>query len=573
MISPTRSWLIPLILALAAAVFLIVFQSDVPNGDGRVYIRQITEGLFVWNPNHLLMEPLGLVWYRLVQALGLGWTLFGALKVLAGVAAIATLVIFHRTVSLATGGDVLLSLFIPHQTASLVTGGAALLSATATAGFFFSAHFLSMAIAEEFFVVQMPLVAGALWFATRWATDTAAPGGGRAVHLAAAGAMTGLATGVAINNAFLALGLGLGVFAATRGPWQARLRNAVICWGTGVAVAAPIFLAAGLTNSSGQSFLSWLLSYQGTADNPAEVMFRVQMTPVGLAVSLATAAYGSVSSLVSPGELGSALEPLVRGRPLEFVPDTTHLVVTVLLLLVLALLLLPAALWLVRRRGRRAPLELVAIGWLIGYAGFNLYWVDTSDQFFITQLPAFWLLVALFVRARADADAAQAPRQRRAWWTWATTAAVALLAVVNIQAVLVPRAFMDIESRHAAFRALLRPGDLIVTTGWDDMAWLQVDPGERLERVQLMDLVLRSRKGDPDLEALPARARAHVAGGGRVIVARLFDRDREGRPWEDLDRLRWPRPRLQGLFKDFEAVPIGRVDAVVLRELRPRALP
>ena len=160
-----------------------------------------------------------------------------------------------------------------------------------------------------------------------------------------------------------------------------------------------------------------------------------------------------------------------------------------------------------------------------------------------------------------------------AWWTWATTAAVALLAVVNIQAVLVPRAFMDIESRHAAFRALLRPGDLIVTTGWDDMAWLQVDPGERLERLQLMDLVLRSRKGDPALEALPARARAHVAGGGRVIVARLFDRDREGRPWEDLDRLRWPRPRLQGLFKDFEAVPIGRVDAVVFRELRPRALP
>jgi hypothetical protein len=556
--TPPARWLTPIAIAVAAAIFLIAFQADLPNGDGRVYLRQITAGHFVWNPNHLLMEPIGLVWFRLTQVLGTGWSLFGALKVLAGISAIAATLIFYRT-------------------AATAAGGAPLVALIATAGLFFSAHFVGMAIAEEFFIVQMPVVAGALWWATRWAcspapADPRAPGGRPA--LVAAGALTGLATAVAINNAFLALGLGVGACLATRGAWSQRVLNAVTVWAAGVAVAGPVYLAAGLSNDSGQTFLQWLLSYQGTADNPAEVMFRVQMTPVGLAISLATAAYGSVSSLVSPGELGSALEPVVRGRPLEFVPDTTHLAITGLLLVALAGVLLPAALWLIRR-GRRAPLEIVCLAWLIGYAGFNLYWVDTSDQFFITQLPAFWLLLLLFVRSRLDAaaqpvaPATAAPRR----WTWAMAVAVALLAAVNLQAVVAPRAFMDIESRHAAFAALLRPGDLIVTTGWDDLAWLRVDPGEPYERLQLMDLVLRARKGDPELDQLPARARAHVAAGRRVLVARLFDRDREGRPWEDLDRLRWPRPRLQALFKDFEAVPLGRVDAVVVRELRPRAGP
>jgi len=558
MTTPRTGWLTPLAIVVTAAVLLVVFQADVPNGDGRVYIRQITEGGFLWNPNHLLMEPMGLVWFRLTQALGLGWSLFGALKVLAGVSAIAATLIFHRT-------------------AVSVARGAPLVALTATAGLFFSAHFVSMAIAEEFFVVQMPAVTGSLWFVSRWVAymaDGQAAKGRRA--LAAAGALAGLATAIAINNAFLALGLGVGVLFASARPWRNRMLNALTVWIAGVAVAGPIFLAAGLTNASGQSFLQWLLSYQGTADNPAEVMFRVQMTPVGLAVSLATAAYGSVSSLVSPGELGSALEPVVRGRPLEFVPDTAHLAITVLLLLALAAVLLPAALWLVRR-GRRAPLEIICLGWLIGYAGFNLYWVDTSDQFFITQLPAFWLLLLLFVCSRVNAAVASPapspPKPARSRWAWAMAAAVALLAAVNLQAVVAPRAFMDLESRHAAFVALLRPGDLVVTTGWDDLAWLRVEPGAPYERLQLMDLVLRSRKGDPELDNLPARARAHLASGRRVLVARLYDRDREGRPWEDLERLRWPRPRLQGLFTSFDAVPIGRVDAVVFRELRLRKAP
>jgi hypothetical protein len=52
-----------------------------------------------------------------------------------------------------------------------------------------------------------------------------------------------------------------------------------------------------------------------------------------------------------------------------------------------------------------------------------------------------------------------------------------------------------------------------------------------------------------------------------VLVVRVYDLDRRGRPWEQLAKLGWPRARLQDLFAGFASKPIARIDDVVIREL------
>ncbi len=114
---------------------------------------------------------------------------------------------------------------------------------------------------------------------------------------------------------------------------------------------------------------------------------------------------------------------------------------------------------------------------------------------------------------------------------------------------------------------MLRPGDLLITTGWDRYAWIGVPGGARYEQILLMELALQSTGSPGGLEALPARIASQIAGGGRVIVARVFDRDREARPWEQIAKLGWSRRQLQELLSGFRAREIGRVDGVVFREL------
>jgi hypothetical protein len=132
-----------------------------------------------------------------------------------------------------------------------------------------------------------------------------------------------------------------------------------------------------------------------------------------------------------------------------------------------------------------------------------------------------------------------------------------------------PRAFAHTGAKRDAFVDMIRDGDLFVTTGWDDLLWIPPsDTRKQYERVLLMDLALRSRGGEPVLDRLPERMRIHLSGGGRVIVGRVFDVDREGRPWEQLAKLGWPRAKLQKLFDGFEHRAIATIDTVVFHELR-----
>jgi hypothetical protein len=539
-------WLERLVLMLSAAVYLYVCQSQAPNGDGSIYIRMVESGTILWNPNHLYFEPTAFFAHWLVQTLHLGWSIFGTLKVVAGVSAVVTIGLFHAALS-------------------SLPGASASVRVLAAAGCFLSAHFLSMAIAEEFFMIQMPWLAMAFVLGVRWATGRIPPERERAAWIGM-GALVAVATSFMISNIVLIACLGLAAIVARPGERSSRLGRLVSVWGAAAAVGLPLFLGTYLVTARGNTLAQWLTSYGGRAENATNELFGTQWTPTGIAISAARLVWGSASSLIDLGGLGMVAKIAVFRQPLEYLPDYVAIGYAVSLFAVLAVLLGPLLWWLIRR-GRRQPTARFLLCWMAAYLLFNFYWGDTGDQFWFQNLLPIWTLLAMFA---TDVRVEAGPAGVHRWRTAAVALLVVLLAAANTAAVVAPRAFADLDTKRQAYASLLRDGDLIVMPGWDDLWWMRLSDDTAHERILLMDLALKPADDFAAMRALPARLEQHLATGRRVVVARLFDLDRTVRPWEQLARLRWPRKRIQALLDGFATQPIGEVDGVVFRTLTAR---
>lgn len=543
-------WAERLILLLIVGLYLWIFTPDNPNGDGWVYINGVDSGAVSWNPNHLYMQPTGLLFSRLVGALGLGWSTFTTLKVLSALASIAAILLFHTTLAGLWPGAVVARL-------------------AASLGLFFSAHFLSMSLAEEFYIIQLPVLCGVLLAAVCWIDRR------ERWLLITMGALLALVTAIQINNAVLAIAIGLWVAFESRADGSRALADGGAVWLPGLLLGLPLVLVPFAISAHDQGLVGWLTSYQGRGDNALRSLYGLQLTPAGIVKSLATLAYGFAISVVGLGDLGTYGETLLTGRALEFRPVYWALGATGALFACVGLGTIALLVWWLRT-GRRDPLGRLGLVWIGSYLVFNFLWVDTSDQFWGPLLPALWLLAVAALlgvgRAAAGSFAAAGSSVRSRGVLVLVTVSL-LLAGANTASVAGHRAFVRTEENRARLLQLLQPGDLVVTTGWDDLVWLSWDPQAPYERVALMELALKSKGDDGPLAALPERVRTHLASGRRVIVGRVFERDREARPWEQLARLRWPRPRIVELLKDFDRREIGVVGGVHFHELTARAAP
>lgn len=541
-VNTARFWTERGLLAAVVGAYLWLLSTDAPNGDGWVYINSVQSGQFDWNPNHLYMQPVGLLAYRLVSALGLGWSVFTTLKVLSGLAAVATVVLFHATLCVA----------------GVRSPAVRLLGCL---GLLFSAQFISLAVAEEFFAIQMPVLAAVLLTAVLWIQ------GRERRWLVAMGLLLASVTLIQVNNAVLAALMGLFVASESRrsqGPW---VRDGLAVWLPGLLVGLPLILGPYVATAYGEGLMSWLTSYQGQSGNDRSALYGITLTPAGIARSAGALVYGFALTFVGLGDLGTVVEALVLRQPIEFTPNVPLLVATGLLFAVIAAGTLAMTLWW-WRRGRHEAVGRLGLVWLVAYLIFNFLWVDTADQFWAPILPPLWLLIVRRLSNRQDGPppvGAAVPRYPVA----SLAALTVLLAAVNTPTVGGVRAFTQVEANHAALLKLLQAGDLYITMGWDDIAWLALPEGRPYERLSLMPLALRGRDDSPEMKALPDRIRAHLATGKRVVIARVFVRDREARPWEQMARLGWPRPRVIDLFAPFDPQPLGQVGSVHLHVIQP----
>jgi hypothetical protein len=321
---------------LSALVLLLLPIGHV-SPDGLGQSQNLSAGFSRWNPNHLLVEPLGAWWMSLsdIGSRAEAADHLRRLSILAG--------------SLAAG---LFRFGVAKRLAQ-----SRLAANHATAWLAFSSAFVRLWVMDEAYMVQMPAVVGVAWLILQYMEQPTVP------RSLAAGLSVTLAAAFFIENLLLGPAL---VLALWKRPKHAA--GALI----GTLATVPVFAAAWASSPTSHGFLDWLTRYGGGSESP-RVESAYGMTD--LFVSTARALYGSACALVD-------LTPVVAAFR-----DQMDLTVP---LRAAAFVAACCALLFVRDR---SALLLAAI-WAAAVLAFGIYWNNSDDQFYVQLAVAFGALGA-----------------------------------------------------------------------------------------------------------------------------------------------------------------------------------
>jgi hypothetical protein len=539
------------ILLLLVAVYLIMLNQELPHGDALRIVRQIEQGSLVWNPNHLLFDPFGYAAHKLRSVLEIPGGALGTFELISALATLLSIYLFH---------------------AILIRAGVASLPVRmlATIGLFASGSFLTVAVSQYFFMVQMPFLLYALYLYLIVRTDQSLSARRVNVYLYAQGVALGLATAIMFSNVLLLLMWGLVVAWVPNSQLRWRYGNSVRLWFGAAVVCIPAFLIGHWLSKSTASLPSWIVSYQGDADSKLNALYGLKLTVEGVAGSAAMALYklGGGAAVEAAG-LGTILRGLVGSKALEFNPDYLKLALS-LVALPLALAMHCQALLLLARNFMRSALALMLAGWIVAYSLFAFLWAAGDNIFWFQILPVIWLCVAIPGGQSADGIQRSLSVKPRNQWKVATQlgATAVVLLLVNSFNVVIPGSSRQFSQRQLEHQALLQDGDLEIVTGWDQYKWItSTAKSTSVSRILLMNEAVSKEGTEQVLIRLPEIVGEHLAGGKRVIVARVFDLDSDPMPWAALNEMGWPRARLKSVLAGFCTVPIGKVADVTFRQL------
>jgi hypothetical protein len=535
-----------------AAVYVIFFNRTWPHGDAQRIVRQIELAHLNWNPNHLLLDPSGYYFSALLSKLGVLIDPLTAFEILSGVATLISLVIFH---------------------AALVRGGVA---RTATrllcvAGLFASHTFLTLAVNQYYVMVQMPLLMGVIYYYIDFIASVR-EGHPEERKLVYMGLLLAGATGVMFNNILFAIVAGIVVGFSSTGlrSWQARYT--IKLWAGAAALGLPLFVAGYLLSSTDASFVTWLTAYEGDSASRLNELYGIDWTVAGIAQATALVGFNTLlGATLSTAGLGTVLKVLAFSQPFEFIPNYGTIALSLVLAPAVIAFIIGVA-WFALRRVTTEPVVRFLVAWIVMYLAFNFLWVAGDDIFWGQILPAVWLLamMGLNVMPRVTfASAVPAPSWGRGQWRWyALIAFVPALLIVNTASVVQPmsdRSFLVKQQQHDA---LVKPTDLEIIPGWDQRKWMQPSeeaPGAR--KLVLMNMALK-KEGTPEhIGHVPELIDAQLNNGGRVLVARVFDKDHDLMPWYALAEMGWPREKIQELLSGFCNRKVAEIDDVVFREM------
>lgn len=505
---------------LAGALILSVLPIGWVSGDGLVQSARYARGSWTWDPNALLLEPLGAWWQTGLAGLGIPRAGVDLLKLLSVVAGALSVGLFRWGFA-ARIGD---SRFAANH---------------ATAWFALGSAFSRMWISEEAYMLQMPFLVlaamGMVWFLERpsWA------------HSLAIGSFVGFAALFFISNLLLATSIGivLAISYARRTEWLHAVR-AFLGVGIGSAVAAGSVLLYGWANhrTSSTGFLTWLTTYGGGEQGFrrfAETQGLGGITLRSLATSSARTVYGAASAVVD-------LAPVVE----IFRDDLQPTVATGLNLLAFvaaAFLFVMAAIWVFRRAGGlpRRAVRLVTIAWVAQIFLFMLAWDNSDAQFYFQLAIPLGAMVALLPLA-----------QMRNKMTAALVVLSSLALLWNAGDLFATYVMYPREKYVATLRQGTAGSGLIIYPGRDDIDHLLsfVEHRDREERLALTELANQHAPED-GFQLLEDAIRGALRQGQRVDVIGIYEASPREHPWKGLRGIGYERDDLISTLNRF---PIER---------------
>jgi hypothetical protein len=540
------------VLILAGAMlYLIIFWQIIPHGDALRVVRQIESSNLIWNPNHLIFDPIGYAVYRLLSRFLADVTPLASFEIISVIATLVSLMIFY---------EILLRLGVKKHDRMLVI-----------VGLFASASFLGLAGSQYYFMVQMPFLLGALYLYIDFILKYRA-GLHAGSNLYGMGVLLALAAAVMFNNLLvvIASGLAVGFVHTTWRRWE--WKNTLRLYVAAAAIGFPVFIIGYYFSGTTSSLIDWLLSYSGDSVGTHNAYYGLKWTLSGVVQGAIKTGFNYIlGSIVEVAGLGTVMSVIVFGQTYEFIPQWSKIVASLIVIPPTMLMTLWILYFIFRRVSAEPAVRYLAL-WLLAYVAFNYLWDCNDEIFWIQTIPVVWLLLLLSLGAMCEPILlgnvgifARAPGS----WRWkGITVYVALLLAVNTMNLIVPladRNYFEKQSRHSR---LLREGDLQIIPGWDQQKWFMLDKeAPNVRRLVLMNMALAGSNSAEEMRRLPEYVESQLRGGGRVIVARLFDLDEDIMPWYGLQRLGWSRNRIQDLLSPFCNRKIDQIESVVIREL------
>ncbi len=533
------------------SIYLYFFNLTIPHGDALRISRQMDAGILMWNPNHLLLDPFGYYWHAFLQTSGLSITHLNSFELISGISTLISLLIFHKIL-------VLIDVKRP------------LIRLMAIIGLFASKNFLSMAVSQYFFMLQMPFLLGSLYYAIRFYLDTK-KSCDSSTSLYAMGLLMAIATGIEINNVITVFftGIAMGLISTTEKPWD--FNNSLKFWGASAVLGFSIFLSGYFSSETESGFITWLLAYQGQTASSLDNYYGTQINLQSILSSGATLLFHFLfGNFIETAGLGTVLKVMVLQQPLEFVPDLTKLIIAGLLMPLVGIGLLLLSIWAVRRVRTNFVIRLLVL-WIASYLVFNFFWPYTSDLFWFQMLPFIWLLLIIQLgETNVYNDTTSSTSKFKRWKPGLIAICVVSLLVLNTRQTVMPLSLVDIKANHEKHQSLFQQGDLEIIPGWDNYKWMMQakdETSKSINKLLLMNMALKAKENDQHISKLPQIVSSYLQTGKRVIVGRLYEHDRESNPWYGLADLGWSRSRIQDLLSNYCTRRITTIDDVAFDEV------
>ena len=539
------------IVAFVAA-YVTFFNRTWPHGDAQRIVTQIERSHLIWNPNHLLLDPLGYYFSVLLTKLGVTIDPLTAFELLSGVTTLISLLIFHAA---------LLRAGVASPATRLLC----------VAGLFASHTFLTLAVNQYYVMVQMPLLMGVIYCYVDFigSSRTGKPDQRKLYYM---GLLLAGAVAVMFNNLPFAIIAGVVVGFSGAGLRQWQPRYTLKLWAGAAALGFPLFVAGYLLSGTDAGFITWLTAYQGDSSSRLNELYGLDWTVAGLAQATALVGFNTLlgATLATAG-LGTVLKVLAFSESFEFIPSYGTIALSLLLAPAVIAFVVGVA-WFALRRVLAEPMVRFLAAWIVMYLAFNFLWVAGDDIFWGQILPAVWLLAMMGQGVTPQvtfANTASTPSWGRGQWRWyALIAFVPALLIVNTLTVVQPMSDRGFYVKRQQHDELVRAGDLEIIPGWDQRKWMQLGEGAPgVRKVVLMNMAVAKEGTPAHIRRVPELVDAQLNSGGRVLVARLYDKDHDLMPWYALAEMGWPRQKIQDLLSGFCHKPIAEIDDVIFHEM------
>lgn len=525
-----------LLIIVAALVPIVVFPSKQLSGDGIVYEKFISTSNYDWNPNHLFVQPLGLLLYNFARLIN------SALEPVT----IQKSVAFFGTI---------MSIFIFWSSIRKYILPGCWYSSIITFGLVYSNYFLALSNSSEFLIIQMPflmLVLVMCFTILIKLTDNEMSNKEIIIHGMLLGFCNAIASLFFSSNMLLTCGLLIGLLCLrVKAKYSIKIKLFAVSLGSyNILTLSNLFSIWLFFVSSGKkvTFWKWIISYRGSGEIQLGEYGGLPVNLFELIVRLLRMVFAFLQNIVYT-ELGVVAKSRFLGVQLECMEfySTGEIIWWFLMFIIAGAifffgLIAPLRYFLKKRDLISINIFILVSFWIASYLVFNFYWNNSDDQFWFQILPAFWTFLALSIKSIEK-------KKSKRIYLILITVLILLISINNFIYTVMSQNKFDTIKLSRILDNYLPNNSLVIWPGHDRweavLYYLKKYKQNKGDYIEYLSLVSIS-KNSWDIKSL---INSSLCRGQRVYLLRILDPDEECVPWGELVDSKWNRHSLVMKFK------------------------